>query len=699
MPDPPQFVNYSSAEGAPLTSSASKVTTRPAHFSRSTQRMSRLAPSAPPQPDDEPFVNTAGVGAGNRASNPNDLAPTQPVSLSRAGTRRNPPPINGNGNANGPANGFSSGPSPPATASRPGGNFSPTQHELVVGENTYRVDPSKDQQANPRSPAPTSRVGDESDPMVQALANLRAPAGANVGRNGTRKATPADATAAGASSTSAPPSNLSPPRKNLDYRNSAELVVGVPPQSRSTSPVPPNANFMHPPSQTSAPVVDSVIDTYHQSFPGERRSRPNSRRGSFNAPQRTATPPQSQGHNQGDLLERPVSREGHAGIGANGRSRSPSLSHPASPNVPSGPQRGGSVGRGDQGANQGQYRATTPNSVGIALDPHGNVAMDSMADVYRQQQVVQARQVQQTQAPPPVQPPPPAPVQYQQPPPQPQRFQPPSGVSARPPQRQTSVNAPYGTPTTWQNPTSTPQPQPQQYVSLPPAQQQTPQQSPTYVQAPHPYANAPSQVYHAQPMNYGMQQPPPTPQQPQRQHNAMGSNGGDYYTSQQGYGPPQPQQQQRQQYQQPHQTIGYGTGGYRSVSPGPINRSPSPQPMALTQPPTQPVAEPPTRQYTEDGRGVLFYGACLFFLQGLKMLTCVAMQYGRCTTIPQRYQRSLISRRTISLPSPLRPKTAGGAVSYLTKIGACRAGISSRATLFICSDFDGSIPIQRHDLA
>jgi hypothetical protein len=605
MPDPPQFVNYSSAEGAPLTSSASRVTTRPAQFSRSTQRMSRLAPSAPPQSDDETFVNTAGVGSGNRASNPNDLAPAQPVSLSRSGTRRQPPPINGNANVNGPANGFSSGPSPPATASRPAGNFSPTQHELVVGENTYRVDPSKDQQANPRSPAPTSKVGDESDPMVQALANLRAPAGANVGRNGTRKATPADAAAAGASSTS----NISPPRKNLDYRNSAELVVGVlpaqAPQSRSTSPIPPNANFMQPPSQAPAPVADSVIDSYHQSFPGERRSRPNSRRGSFNAPQRAATPPQGQGHSQGDLLERPV---GHVGIGANGRSRSPSLSHPASPNIPSGPQRGGSVGRGDQGASQGQYRATTPNSVGIALDPHGNVAMDSMADVYRQQQVVQARQVQQTQAPPPIQPPPPAPVQYQQPPPQPQQFQPPSGVSARPPQRQTSVNAPYGTPTTWQNPSSTPQPQ--QYVSLPPVQQQIPQQSPTYVQAPHPYANAPlSQVYHAQPINYGMQQPPQTPQQPQRQqtmqHNATGSSGGDYYASQQGYAPPQPQQQQqRQQYKQPHQPIGYG-----SVSPGPTNRTPSPQPMALTQPQSQPVTEPPTRQYTEDGRGVLFYGA------------------------------------------------------------------------------------------
>src|ERR1700733_13127151 len=63
MPDPPQFVNYSSAEGAPLTSSASKVTSRPAQFSRVTQRINRLATAAPPQPqpEDEPVVNTAGV--------------------------------------------------------------------------------------------------------------------------------------------------------------------------------------------------------------------------------------------------------------------------------------------------------------------------------------------------------------------------------------------------------------------------------------------------------------------------------------------------------------------------------------------------------------------------------------------------------------------------------------------------------------
>ncbi|TFY67628.1 hypothetical protein EVG20_g3875 [Dentipellis fragilis] len=87
----------------------------------------------------------------------------------------------------------------------------------------------------------------------------------------------------------------------------------------------------------------------------------------------------------------------------------------------------------------------------------------------------------------------------------------------------------------------------------------------------------------------------------------------DYYAQQ--------QQQQQQQYQQQQQQPQYGAGyaGYRSVSPQPMHghmhgRSPSPQPMAITQPaqPPQQAVVPPTRQYTEDGRGVLFYVKALY---------------------------------------------------------------------------------------
>lgn len=627
MPDPPQFVNYSSAEGVPLTSSASKVTSRPAQFTRVTQRINRLATAAPasapaqPQLEDEPVVNTAGVGSGNRPPNPNDNTPARGTTLSRSSTRRQAPPTNGN-TANGPINGVSPSSSPPANAHRSTNNApsAPSaQHELVVGDNSYRVDLSKDQQATSRPPTNSSKVGGETDPMVQAMANLRNGAGVTVGRSATRRVpAPDGSVSASPSKALTPPAPVSP-TKNVDYRNSAEFVVGAPPtaHSRSTSPVPPNANFMQPPSQAPAPVVDSVIDSYHQSFPGERRSRSNSRRASFNAPQPVAAQSQA---SQGNHLDRPPSREGgHAGIGANGRSRSPSLGHPASPGtspIASGPSRGGN--HIDQGAGQGQHRATTPNSVGIALDPHGNVAMDSMADVYRQQQQAQARQAQ---APPPLQGLPPAPVQYQQPPAQLQS--PGGGVARAPTQRQTGITNPYVPPSSWQSqPTA---PSPQQYVVSPAATQQAPHHTPAYVQPPHPYANAPPpQIYHATQLNYGMQQPPQQPpsqqQQQQRQqqqpvqHGATGSGSGDYYPppQHQSYAQPPPQQQQQLQRPQPYQHVAYGGGGYRSLSPGPVNRSPSPQPMALTQPQPQPVSEPPTRQYTEDGRGVLFYVRALY---------------------------------------------------------------------------------------
>jgi hypothetical protein len=426
MPDPPHFVNYSSAEGVPLTSSASKLTSRPAQFARSSQRVNRL-PSAPPQSEDEqPPVNMVGVGAGNRTSGPPDPVPIRTTNLSRASTRRNAPQTNGNSNANG-ANGFSPGSSPPATASRNTGNFASapaaaqppinqTQHELVIGDNTYKVDLPKEQtRANlrvscndPRGGAAGAKIGDETDPLVQAMANLRTGPSSNpsVGRKVTpdpssnpslgRKITPDP----GQSSTIAPPTSISPPARNLDYRNSAEFVVGAhpaaqPPSSRSTSPAPPTATFMQPPPQAPAPVVDAVINSYHQSFPDERRSRSNSRRASFNA---NAPPPQliPGGGGHGSHLERPASREGHAGIGANGRSRSPSLSHPPSRSVspaPPRPPRRVSINPADQGP--GQYRATTPNTVGIALDPHGNVAVDDMAEAFRQRQQQQQVVVQQ----------------------------------------------------------------------------------------------------------------------------------------------------------------------------------------------------------------------------------------------------------------------------------------------------------------
>lgn len=113
-------------------------------------------------------------------------------------------------------------------------------------------------------------------------------------------------------------------------------------------------------------------------------------------------------------------------------------------------------------------------------------------------------------------------------------------------------------------------------------------------------------------MNQGHpgQAPPPT-------------SGGYYGNGAQGY----PDQQQQQ-------LMGGGPGGYASQPPPPAvsqglgvggsgqmqggyggrggmeNRGPSPQPSPG---PGQP---PPTGQYTEDGRGVLFYGALFRFVWG-----------------------------------------------------------------------------------
>ena len=265
MPDPPQFVSYSSTDGAPLPSSASKVTSRPAQFSRISQRVNR-PPNVPPQPDDEPLVNTAGVGSGNRPPNPNENPPVRAANLSRASTRRQAPTANGN--ANGPINGISPSSSPTANLRHPTSNgpvTSSTQNAFIGGNS---------QQAGSCGPATSSNVGDETDPMVQAMANLRTGAGATIGRSGMcRMTAPNPSGTSGPSPVPpnkvlTPPAPVSPQNRNMDHRNSAEIVVGVhpaaqSPPSRSTSPVPPTASFMQPPTQVPAPVVDAVIDSYH----------------------------------------------------------------------------------------------------------------------------------------------------------------------------------------------------------------------------------------------------------------------------------------------------------------------------------------------------------------------------------------------------------------------------------------------------
>lgn len=61
IPDPPAFVNYQTPDAIP--SSSARPTSRPAQFTRSSTREIPIRQSSNP-PDDQPVVNTAGIGAG-----------------------------------------------------------------------------------------------------------------------------------------------------------------------------------------------------------------------------------------------------------------------------------------------------------------------------------------------------------------------------------------------------------------------------------------------------------------------------------------------------------------------------------------------------------------------------------------------------------------------------------------------------------
>ncbi len=454
---------------------------------------------------------------------------------------------------------------------------------LKVGSNAYEVNLDRDPQAHPGSTgagsAIATRVGQDDDPLAQQMNQLKNAAGGSVRRSGQWKPSQQQSPPGGSGLRRDPNGKLSPPPGGAppvrDYRNSAEIVVGYPPQaatSRPASPNPPTNVFMKPPSQHSAAgstvSVQNVLADYQQSLPGEGKSisRSNSRSNSISVPPTEAS----------SIRGRPLSSEsGRAGIGAQGRSTSPqpfaSVSRSASPAMQpiannrnsfgrpptgNGPPpghghahsgsttRGGSISIPAQPAHQ--QRPTSP-SIGIQLDPTGRVVADDMANNYRQPQ----------HAPPQIPPQAPygAPQPQQVPGAQPQRRPSYSGPAANvsyapPPQQYPPGGGPMYNP---------PPPQaPSQYGAPAPVQQ------PGYGAPPQQQYG--SQIYQPPPQGYA--QPPGNALVQQR-----GVNGGYYPPTQ------QPVQQ------------------YRPPSP----RAPSPQPPA-----NQP---PPTGQYTDDGRGVLFYGA------------------------------------------------------------------------------------------
>lgn len=87
IPDPPAFVNYQAPDAIPSTSA--RPTSRAAQFNRSTSRETPLRQYSMP-PEEEPVVNTAGIGAGGgaAASRRNDPYPSESVAdVSRQPTR------------------------------------------------------------------------------------------------------------------------------------------------------------------------------------------------------------------------------------------------------------------------------------------------------------------------------------------------------------------------------------------------------------------------------------------------------------------------------------------------------------------------------------------------------------------------------------------------------------------------------------
>ncbi|OSC97342.1 hypothetical protein PYCCODRAFT_1399063 [Trametes coccinea BRFM310] len=607
IPDPPPFIDYTNPDAQPA--SQQRPSTRPANFARQSQRP-RQIPSAQqqPEPEEEP-INMTGVGTGAapRATDQQlQRSQTQSRSSSRA---QDPIQQNGvyqNGAANGritPANVGMREPDPHADP------IDPTAKTMLkVGANAYEVNLDRDPQAHSGPAAAGSaiaaRVGQDDDPLrrqMDELRNASSAGGGSVRRSGQWRVPPPQTQsppggsgpsrgAPGASSLSPPPGGSAgggPP--NRDYRNSAEIVVGsYPPQamstSRPTSPNPPTNVHMRPPSQNgtvpaSSVSVQDVLADYQQSFPGERKStsRRNSHAGSISG-QASISGQQSIASNQqgSSIRDRPLSSEGgQAGIGAQGRSTSPQpfapLSRSTSPAMQGAPASNrNSYSRGPQGAGAAASyghahsgsTSTRQGSISIPQQPAHQqrptspsigIQLDPTGRVVADDMAaIYAHQQPQQPG-----------SQYRQPPPQQQP------VLQQPIQRRPSYNAgPNGAP----------------YGAAPPPQA-------------HPYgAGPPAPVYNAPVQQHNQYNAPaPAPQQPvyPQQPPVQGHPSQMY-----GYTQP-PAQGGALVSRGPSMNNGY-------YQPPAVQRAPSPQPPPASQPP------PPTGQYTDDGRGVLFYVKAMY---------------------------------------------------------------------------------------
>ncbi|KAG1851327.1 hypothetical protein DFJ58DRAFT_426484 [Suillus subalutaceus] len=370
IPESPAFVNYTNTDAVP--SSSTRIATRPATYARTSQRSSAGRNAPPPEPED-PYddTNHAGVGAigaGSRSS-PAESA------LARSQTQRSQSGRSQTNGVNGHVSPLRDVQSRASQAQRRNSTASalrPTQEprgdpvdptvsntQLVIGDQTWNVDPNKDPQQQRGQPRTSPPVGEQNDPLVRQMAELSTAAAQNVARRPTVRRD----TLSGQDPRRATTESLVTPSSvhsgNRDFRNSAEVVVGSYPlaPSRSNSPNPKPVLAAPPPPSLPPPSsnlpVEQVLNNYGRTFPGEQRSR--SRANSFVGP----PPPVNNHQTQDPNGVRPTSRGGYPGVGTQNLGPQP----PSLVRAPSIAQR-----------------PVTPNNpVGIALGPDGRVVVDHMA--------------------------------------------------------------------------------------------------------------------------------------------------------------------------------------------------------------------------------------------------------------------------------------------------------------------------------
>ncbi|KAF6759996.1 SH3 domain-containing protein [Ephemerocybe angulata] len=663
MPSPPQFVNYNTPDAIP--SSASRPATRPADFVRSSTR--ELFPRDPVErpAEDEPPVNTAGVGAGggSRQSMALDVAGLQGHD---ARGRNSVSPVNGYGqpHTNGvssappnpspePPNGWNTQRKPTVTAQPPSSAprlphdpmaepIDPNAETYIkVGNNAYKVDLSRDPQQQ-RSLAPINRSAPASpvklssspvkqdgtiDPLQRQLQELQNAVSAtgSTRRNtmhrpptAEQKSTspaPHSPAAQTQSLTNAPKSLLPPgqpstqgnrsPSPSRDYRNSADLVVGshpsAPASSRPASPNPPTAAVYAP----SHEAINDVLADYQQSLPGERKSI--SRNNSANRGRPTSAQPQGHAPHRSDASINLPAQVNNLNQGQGLQRPTSGMGH-AGVGAYGGSRSNSPLpqSRGPSPAPNASRNTLVSPAQNIARAPSPNsvgIALDPSGRVMHDE-LAQGYQ-QPTQARRQSQPPPQHPQQQQRPPQQLQQpsYHPPAAPSPQQQQQQPAQRRASYVPPVAAPPATViaTPPAPQMYGVTPPP----PPPSNVNLLYQQQQAAAPPQ----QPIGY--QQPPPQQAPPNpygtaaAQRNSAGMNG--FYDA-----PPQQQQQapysgQRQLQQQPQQGLAQPAYQQAPQQQQQWNRGTSPAAAVRRSPSPQPPQ--PT---TTDGSTILFYVQALY---------------------------------------------------------------------------------------